>query len=685
MKFKFDKDAVLEFGTDHIEKLVFALVLVCVALMVLSLFQEEKTARMAKGREGPSQLVEAADNARTYWRGTKAVAPEECNAPNYPEIVEVTLRSVDETHYRNPTVWSQPLFKALRLREEPPLFPVEKLRGIAGRAAFQLRTDPTQVAAIPDENNIAPPRHGRGQQWDTVRGQRWVVLTGCVPIKRYIQEFQEYFKDVVAADPRTDVPELVYYRVERAEVADPNETENLNWTRFSVRREVSRAEKRWSTGRPREVVDTRYIDDGERLVFPLGPRLPEKGAKLQMMSAMARAGGDLDPWARDESVAYPPDIPLLSPEKMRGFGGPHDTEREGAEPGDDDMILDEPLPNDMSRRIPRAEFEMFRDPMRRPGSGARTYRGSLTEESPKYWLLRFFDFTVEPGKQYRYRVRLVLHNPNCDVDDRYLSERTQAKKQEIEQAAKKAEDEGNSRKAILIRYRWKYLETDWSEPTDVVSVPRDTKLLAVSVKPPLRTGDAPSASVMMITWVESHGKEAYTKTPFAVVRGKVANFPGREFPPGKALKNKKKKKDVGEDEDFAFLGKFGNLADVGGVTKDVMKVDYLSEALVLDMWGGQRLHDGRLTAPGELLLHTPEGSLVVREELDDKAEYDAYVKRAEPEPSDEQRRFGPGMEGIYFDGVPRGAAPLTKPGSRGKAGSSKKKRPKSTRTKRRDM
>ena len=32
-----------------------------------------------------------------------------------------------------------------------------------------------------------------------------------------------------------------------------------------------------------------------------------------------------------------------------------------------------------------------------------------------YRLFRFIDYTVEPGKQYRYRVKLTLQNPNRDV------------------------------------------------------------------------------------------------------------------------------------------------------------------------------------------------------------------------------------------------------------------------------
>ncbi|NDC54943.1 MAG: hypothetical protein EBZ74_11875 [Planctomycetia bacterium] len=39
-----------------------------------------------------------------------------------------------------------------------------------------------------------------------------------------------------------------------------------------------------------------------------------------------------------------------------------------------------------------------------------------------YRLFRFVDTTVEPGKAYRYRVRLSVWNPNRDLEGRYLAD-----------------------------------------------------------------------------------------------------------------------------------------------------------------------------------------------------------------------------------------------------------------------
>ena len=42
------------------------------------------------------------------------------------------------------------------------------------------------------------------------------------------------------------------------------------------------------------------------------------------------------------------------------------------------------------------------------------------EDEIPYYLFRFFDFTVESGKRYVYRVRLMLLNPNYEIPPRFL-------------------------------------------------------------------------------------------------------------------------------------------------------------------------------------------------------------------------------------------------------------------------
>ena len=46
------------------------------------------------------------------------------------------------------------------------------------------------------------------------------------------------------------------------------------------------------------------------------------------------------------------------------------------------------------------------------GGGGRGGLGADGEPPVPHWLLRFFDFSVEPGKKYKYRVRLAMLDPN---------------------------------------------------------------------------------------------------------------------------------------------------------------------------------------------------------------------------------------------------------------------------------
>ena len=56
------------------------------------------------------------------------------------------------------------------------------------------------------------------------------------------------------------------------------------------------------------------------------------------------------------------------------------------------------------------------------GGGMRSATQKTTvAKGVDFWLLRFFDFSVEPGKRYKYRVRLVLADPNYGLPPQMLA------------------------------------------------------------------------------------------------------------------------------------------------------------------------------------------------------------------------------------------------------------------------
>jgi hypothetical protein len=298
----------------------------------------------------------------------------------------------------------------------------------------------------------------------------------------------------------------VYFRVERAE-ADPSRPEAASsWVRQNVR-EMFRRQDSW----PRhgtEPVEPRYFPperSGISFVFPPGPLVDR-------------------PWEGD--VCHPR-IPLSKTTSAEAGGA--------------------------NRRV---------------RAGHQLAGGPEPTDEPEHLLLRYFDYDVEPGKQYRYRIRLLLANPNYGVPSHCL------------------DDEGAASVRIL--------QTAWSQPTAVVQVPRDTEVLAGAAR---TWGE--QVTVMMTRFLISTGESAFEE--FQVRRGplldlrQAATAPSRR--PPAAARN----------------------------------IDFSSGMLLLDMRGGKRMSGrSRLTEPTSVLLMDSLGNLVVRNELDDLSAYRSHQRTRRP-------------------------------------------------------
>ena len=212
-------------------------------------------------------------------------------------------------------------------------------------------------------------------------------------------------------------------------------------------------------------------------------------------------------------------------------------------------------------------------------------------ESVEYKLLRFFDFSVEPGKSYIYRVSLVLKNPNYGID---------AGKLEIPEFA-----------------RDRILSTPVSKPTNRIDVPKDTQVLIGAVKSDdLKPGKFP---VVLLTWAQKTGRSGYFAIP-NVDHGQVLNVINE-----KAIPVIDPSSSVTED------------------SEDI-KVDFITDATVLDMDGGKKLSGkGNLTAPRDMLLMELNGKdikFVLRDELDDISEVNRVTTKPET-PTVPDRRGAP--------------------------------------------
>ena len=299
---------------------------------------------------------------------------------------------------------------------------------------------------------------------------------------------------------------------------------------------------------------------------------------------------------------------------------------------------------------------------------------------PAFLLLRYFDFSVEPGRHYVYRVRLGLRNPNYEMSPTRLKDPELAKP--------------------------KYLATPWSDPSPVISVPCETRVLLVSVAPGRSTRE-PSGRVMVTKWVEKKGIEAHND--YSMVRGQVADFPKQKFrpikapaagpglmggmppgvgtaPPGPPPRRRGRAGDRASGGGRALpppdvmlpagLGRMPVPVDAA----NEIDLDYITAATVVDFRGGGSLARRRgnslyFNSAGEMLLLNPDGVLVVRNELDDEPACKELVKAetelAEQKPAVPADPSGKGLEGLGGP-LPSGRRSARRvpnpPGSHGHAG-----------------
>jgi hypothetical protein len=198
------------------------------------------------------------------------------------------------------------------------------------------------------------------------------------------------------------------------------------------------------------------------------------------------------------------------------------------------------------------------------GGGSSVETVDWEKSEAKTLMIRSIDYTVEPDTTYRFRLRVVVYNPNLLRED--VSPGTDNKNET--------------------------LEGPWSEPTEAVTMPADVTPYAVDKEPAtIKRGD--QVSFQVARWNPEDGVTV-TKT-FAAGPGEIIGDVGSAQIPssdGKAAKSK--------------------------------AVDFISRQLVLDSSGGsasiERLgaSSGSIDVPVLSLLMRPDGSVVIRNEAQDK-------------------------------------------------------------------
>ncbi len=187
--------------------------------------------------------------------------------------------------------------------------------------------------------------------------------------------------------------------------------------------------------------------------------------------------------------------------------------------------------------------------------------GKFWKSEEKRVMIRALDFTPRPDNSYRYRVRIVVFNPNHNRDDVSPGVNTKATE----------------------------LFGPWSEPTDEVNMPADVSAFALGTLPAARSDV--KVNFQVVRFEEQNG---------VTIPRKFAASPGEV---------------IGEVSS-------ADIPTSEGTGKRIKPVDFNTHQIVLDAAGGQQslpsgFAGGALDRPALTLLLRPDGSVLARSEAED--------------------------------------------------------------------
>jgi hypothetical protein len=505
-----------------------------------------------------------------------------------------------------------------------------------------------------------------------------VTLMAVLPIQRQTEEYDKKFTNALDYDPRRDMPHYMEYRVQRADVTnvDPTtEAEKLPWENLArpsvVLAELFGDERTPGlyAGIPTEVSDPTYLS--EALTHPAPPYLsrdlwdllthpdvplatvnPAYGEGVAA-GAVAQAGtpGDDDaPSAPAFGAPGMPGMPGGGEGGMPGMGG-------GMRPGFNRMGSggEGGMPGmgggmrAGGSMLPRAGGT----PMGGGEGGYGSYgAGMPTYTPPKFQLIRFTDTKVIPGHKYRYRVRVMVHDPNhpnlllgfTAPTSASLGETARKRVKETETAdAARPKDKQSG---LAYRTYWRF--TDWSEPSPIADIPYGERVYA---------GKAIQRTVARVKGVDVAGEPAATTLAVVFAHDKVADVPGELSNVGR-----------GYVLNFSLDGKAVEAEKkpkvIHPVTKEVVDLDkfnIVTNAMVADIMGGEQIRpivtssaSQTLTNIGEMLIMDASGKLHVQNEADDILQFRRYTipKEEKSKKKDKDETAG-GLEGGTPGGRPR--------------------------------
>lgn len=490
-----------------------------------------------------------------------------------------------------------------------------------------------------------------------------VAVKSVVELRKQYDEYERVFSSALGYNRQRDIPRPIMFLGQRADVTDDpaRELTDSDWTLVansnSLRQQM--LTDPWF-GFAQEIIDPRYISPVLSMPVPPlmlrdleplakhsdTPRLTatQLNMRLEAQKKMEERKKAIEEKAKTGSEAVTPGAVPGRPMSggpmggmMPGYGGAMGGMMPGYGAGSDMYSMGSGMESGMysgsGMDMYGSGSDMYGSGMGMYGSGSDMYGsgmgmygsgematdmygsesgmggygyGAASMGPPvptvDYALVRFHDFTAQPGRKYRYRVSVFYEDPNhpqipaAEPNERTLDEEVKRRLAPVLQEEK----EKNSRVY--------YVRTEWSAPSPVVEVDPNPITLAGSVdlnRPAAIPGTEQTlpaelrGRVMSVVWDPIYAVDV--PGVLDASRGTVLNF----------------------------TAKANVIHPITLQFRELPDFNFATGQSVIDLRGGEPLPGGdQLTSLGEYIVVDDEGNVVVRSELND---YDSFQLYTPPE------------------------------------------------------
>lgn len=574
----------------------------------------------------PDQISTAAKSADENIK-TSEVTPQEYDEAlvnyDYGEYAKLIKSAVTVNAYETPNRWEQSLFPDKNKRPSVKPLPVENLRAVpcVGAIMYKELTANNAAAAMGGAmggaggpggamgggamGGVGGPGGMMGGTGGETKGRQWITVTGSIPIRKQQAAYGDLFGNAQYLDDARDQPRYLYYELERGEVA-PNG--DVTWAKVDVLRAIKKENNQWN-GVGSEQVGFSYHAPTFSSYPPMAMSCPPMANKpfgeeianlpnipLNSSEQIEVQSAELERWNKlHEAMNQIDESTLLDRDPFEGAGGSAMGGAGGMGGGMDSGMGMGPSGGMAASGGMGANGGMGagNDWLVNREAVAKQMLNAQTVASVEYYLFRYFDFDVEEGKTYQYRVKLLLANPNYGVEERFVEDPTA-----IEQ---------------------KIVASEFSEPSNPAALGRSARVFAQNVEAPSRPGAEPRVRMASIYFDQDSATESLAQD-LSMKLGQVANFKGKPHEPV----------NVAGALAMGGMGGMGGASGMaaqsgrGGRNSKAGTVDHVSDACLVDAIGGAKISGAELRSPGKVMILEPNGYLQVREVKEDARELGRY-------------------------------------------------------------